>query len=315
MDGFGPMMVLTIAAGFLVGFSLILAVRAYVVSRGSVLQDRLAQVAMLGGRRTTVTRDDESTPALAVVERMLSPSDGDSHGQLRQRLIWAGYRGPRAMQRYFGTKVALTIALGTAVLLIDAFTLVPRAQIIAALLLAAVAGFHLPTLALQRRIERRQASIRRSLPDALDLLVSCVEAGLSLDSALGRVAPDFELAAPTLSAKLMTTRREIEAGLPRAECFRRLAGRNGVTELHSLAAVLVQTQMFGTGVGVALRVLANALRVDRMQKANERAFTVAVRLAFPLVLCLMPALFLLLTGGAVIRIGRSLLPVMTGGGM
>jgi tight adherence protein C len=167
-------------------------------------------------------------------------------------------------------------------------------------------GFFLPNLWISSRIQARRSVIDRGLPDALDLLVTCVEAGLGLDAALVRVAGDLELSWPLLSEELTLTFLEIKAGIARTEAFRRLFERTGADELKSLAATLAQAEMFGTSIATSLRVQASGLRVRRMYRAEERAAIVAVKMTVPLVLCILPALLAVVMGPAAVNIYNSL---------
>ena len=163
-------------------------------------------------------------------------------------------------------------------------------------------GFLVPNLWLRRRVQSRQADIDRGLPDALDLLVTCVEAGLGLDSALQRVALEIGLARPVLSEELTLTFLEVKAGVRRTDAFRRLADRTGVQDLKTLAATLNQTDIFGTSISRALRVQAEGMRIRRMQRAEERAAVLSVKMTMPLVLCFVPTLFVVLVGPAWVNI-------------
>jgi tight adherence protein C len=144
--------------------------------------------------------------------------------------------------------------------------------------------------------------IERSLPDAIDLLVTCVEAGLGLDAALSRVAEEITLAAPLLAAELKVTFLEIQASIPRRDAFRRLSERTGVEDLRQLSAVLTQTEMFGTSIARALRVHSEGMRIRRMQRAEEKAAMVGVKMTLPLILCILPTLMAVVLGPAVATI-------------
>jgi tight adherence protein C len=185
-----------------------------------------------------------------------------------------------------------------------------------AFLIAVVAfagGFYLPDLWLSSRTRARQTAIERGLPDALDLLVTCVEAGLGLDASLQRVADELRLAWRVLADELETTFLETKAGIPRVEGFRRLAARTGVRDLKSLAATLTQTEIFGTSVATALRIQAEGIRVRRMQRAEERAAYVSVKMTLPLILCILPSLLAIVVGPAIINVAHTLLPALGGG--
>jgi tight adherence protein C len=174
-------------------------------------------------------------------------------------------------------------------------------------------GFYSPNVWLRRRVKQRQMAIGKSLPDTLDLLVTCVEAGLGLDAALGRITSEIGLSAPELSSELRQTTMEIEAGVVRAEAFRRLAERTGLEELRSLSAMVIQTELFGTGIARALRVHSSSMRTRRTHRAEEEGATVAVKMMLPLILCILPSLFAVILGPAVVRIAQILLPSMSGG--
>ncbi len=172
-------------------------------------------------------------------------------------------------------------------------------------------GYYFPNVWLASRAKARQLAIERGLPDTLDLLVTCVEAGLGLDAALQRVAAETRLAWRVLGEELEQTFLEVKAGIPRVEAFRRLAHRTGVRELKSLSATLAQSQTFGTSVGLALRVQAEGVRVRRMQRAEELAGYVSVKMALPLTFCILPTLFAAILGPAIIKIA-AFLPTLGG---
>ena len=158
-----------------------------------------------------------------------------------------------------------------------------------------------------RMLRYRRAAARR-FADMLDLLVICLEAGLGIDAAIARVAADMTLHAPLLAAELQQVARELRAGAAREEALRAMALRTGLAELHTLATVLVQAERFGTGIAVSLRVHAAELRVRQRQAAEEKAARLALKLLFPLIFCIFPALLLVLLGPAMIQVRQALLP-------
>jgi tight adherence protein C len=248
---------------------------------------------------------------LARVAQVSGANDAEL-SQLRRRLVQAGLRGESALQYFLAAKVALALALPAAFLSVNA-TLphgVSLAGPIAVWL--CVGGFFLPNLWMSSRIASRQLLVERGLPDALDLLVTCVEAGLGLDAALVRVSSDLKISWPLLSSELDLTFLEIKAGIPRTEAFRRLYERTGVDELKSLAATLAQAEMFGTSIAVSLRVQASGLRTRRMYRAEERAAIVAVKMTVPLVLCILPSLLAVVMGPAAVNIYNALFVKMGG---
>src|SRR5262249_39799786 len=157
-------------------------------------------------------------------------------------------------------------------------------------------------------VTARQTELSRALPDTLDLLITCVEAGLGIEAALNRLTAEIGLSAPLLAGELRQTTMEIQAGMGRADAFRRLAERTGLEELRSLSAMLIQTEMFGTSIGRALRVHSSAIRVKRTHRAEEQGATVAVKMMLPLIFCILPSLFVIIMGPAVVRILHNMLP-------
>ncbi len=250
--------------------------------------------------------------ALAPLAKVAGVGSEGEMPRMRQQLAWAGYRGEYATQIYLASK--LILAFGA--LLGFAFVNASRAKPIpmALPIMAWVCGgaYFLPNLVVRVRGKARQTSIERALPDTLDLLVTCVEAGLGLDAGMQRVATETAHAFPLLSKELTLTHLEVNAGIPRVEALRRLAERTGVVEMRSLAATLAQTELFGTSVGDALRVQAEGMRIRRMQRAEEKAGYLAVKMTIPLVLLIFPAIFCVILGPAVVRIVRTLLPILGG---
>lgn len=232
--------------------------------------------------------------------------------RLQQRLSQGGLRAESAPTIYLASKVLLAIAglVGFAWLSAERAEPLPYAPLVA--ILAFSTGYYLPNAWLARRIGTRQLEIRRGLPDALDLLVTCVEAGLGLDQAMQRVAGELALAWPILSQELRLTHLEVNAGIRRMEAMRRLADRTGVSDLKSLAATLNQTEVFGTSIGGALRVQAESMRIQRMQRAEEKAAVISVKLMIPLVVCVLPSLIVVIIGPAIVNITTTLFPALQG---
>jgi len=170
---------------------------------------------------------------------------------------------------------------------------------------AGVAGVVLPGLFVDHRIAQRRKQIRNGLPDVLDLLIVCLEAGSSLDQSVVKASEELALAYPALAEELRVLSTETRAGKPRIEAFRNLAQRTTVDDVRALVAMLAQTDRFGTSVAQALRTLAADMRTRRRQSAEERANKVGVKLVFPLVLCLFPAFFVVVLGPALLSIMRA----------
>lgn len=227
--------------------------------------------------------------------------------RLRAQLSHAGYRGEHAVQAFLASKVLLaTVALVTLAFL-NTFRADPLPHVLVLAVFALGLAFFLPNLWLRSRAATRQGDIERALPDALDLLVTCVEAGLALDAAFQRVATELARAWPVLAEEMNLTYLEVKAGVVRAEAMRRLADRTGVMDLRSLSATLNQTEMFGTSVSSALRVQAEGMRIKRSQRAEEKAAFLAVKMTLPLAFCFLPCLFSVILGPAAINIMNTLL--------
>lgn len=232
------------------------------------------------------------------------PKSPSEMGKMQLRLVHAGFRRHDAVPIFFGLRAGCAL-LCFAVM---ATPLVGRPSIPLALA-AAAAGYLLPAIVLARIARRRRHRIRLAAPDALDLLVVSVEAGLGLDQAIQRVGEELALVHPELSEDLRLINFELRAGKARAEALHNLAARTGVDDLASLVAVLVQTDKFGTSVAQALRVHSDVLRTKRRQRAEEAAAKTAVKMVFPLVICIFPAIWIVTIGPAAIKFVEILGPM------
>jgi tight adherence protein C len=219
-----------------------------------------------------------------------------------KRLVQAGYWSPEAPKIFFGTRVALTASLAFGSIAIGAL-LDARlsATFVVALWLGGL-GWVAPSWHVLRRAQLRRAEIQAALADALDLLVACVEAGMGLNQALVRVAEEVRNVSESLSEELSMVNLEIRAGTPRDQALRNLGERTGCEDVEALVSMLIQTERFGTSVGRALRVQASTLRQKRRQRAEEAAAKTTIKLVFPLVLFVFPALFVVILGPAVIQV-------------
>lgn len=223
----------------------------------------------------------------------------------RALLMQAGYRDPNHLTIYFGVRALL--AFGGLVFVLATGVGLNSPMMIVALPLG---GYMLPRFMLKRMIRNRQQRIRLGLPDALDLTVICVEAGLGLDQALQRVGEDLRHAHPELSDEFRLVNLELRAGKPRADALRNLAERTGVDDLKSLVAVLIQTDRFGTSIAQALRVHSDSLRTERRQRAEEAAAKTTIKMVPVLVLFVFPSMFFVSLGPAAIQLIRYFLPEM-----
>jgi tight adherence protein C len=232
------------------------------------------------------------------------PNSPKEMSKLQLRLVQAGYRQSEALHVFLGIRVGC--GLGAFAFCMSSLIVRPSLGLA---LPAMAMGYVIPGMVLARMAKKRQHRIRLSLADALDLLVVSVEAGLGLDQAMARVAQELSLAYPDLSSELRLVNLELLAGKSRSEALRNLADRTGVDDLSSLVAMLVQTDKFGTSVANSLRVFSDTLRTKRRQRAEEAAAKTGVKMVFPLVLCIFPAIWIVTIGPAVIRFVRVLLPV------
>jgi len=227
-------------------------------------------------------------------------------------LVTAGYRNPKAVMILAGTKFVLALALPLSMLLFrpDSVRLwTPTASILLYVALAMV-GYYAPQLWLHLRIRERKRRISEGFPDALDLIVVCLESGLGLGPAIQRVGEEIKLVHKQLSDELHVLSFELRTGLPRQQALRNLGIRTGVDDVKSLMAVLIQTDRFGTSVGDALRVYSDHMRKTRQFRAEELANKLPIKLLFPLIFCIFPSFFVILMGPAVITLMRVLLPAL-----
>ena len=250
-----------------------------------------------GGSVSLTDRPDAMAKRVAT----FVPKSPKEMGRLARRLSRAGFRQPRAAVYFAAAEIILPIAL--ALLAISTFGMY-RGTIYA--LLAAGVGYALPGFWLALQTSKRQKQIQNGLPDALDLLIVCVEAGAGLDAAIVKASEELAISYPALAEEMQLITTETRAGKPRLEAFKNFAARTGVDDVRSLVAMLVQTDKFGTSIAQALRTHAATARTKRRQRAEERAAKLGVKLVFPLVFCLFPALYVVVLGPAVIKIMENL---------
>jgi len=242
--------------------------------------------------------------------RLSVPTDGWETSPARLRFINAGWRAPSVPGLFYAGKTALTVGLPLIV-----YIALPhnndRAMSMTFLYLigSAAIGYYLPDVILNRRIANRQREIFESFPDALDLMVVCVEAGLAMDAALARVGNEIGLKSPVLADELQLVTLELRAGSAKEKALRNLALRTGVEDVDALAKMLIQAERFGTSIGTALRVQSDQLRTRRRQMIEEQAAKIATKLLFPLIFCIFPALLVVLLGPAMLQIMRSVMTV------
>lgn len=220
-----------------------------------------------------------------------------------RQLTYAGFRSPNALQFFYFIKVLLALSLPALVLLVTMwFPQLPTSEILFYMVVSAGVGIIAPNYVLKRLMERRLLALRHGFPDALDLLVVCVESGLGLSAAIQRVADEIVVSHGELARELSLVNAETRAGVDRSVALRNLADRTGLDDIRGLVSLLIQTMRFGTSVADALRVYSDEFRDRRLQKAEEEAAKIGTKLIFPLVLCLFPSFFTVAIGPAVIRL-------------
>jgi len=229
---------------------------------------------------------------------------------MQRRLIRAGIRNENALKILYGSKVALGILLPVLAGISIAGYNTDSGNKFAVTLVAAAVGFFGPNEYVRRMAARRQHQIARGLPNALDLLVVCVESGLGLDQAVLQVSKELDKAHPEISEEFGFVTLELKAGKRRVEALRNLAERTGVDDLKKLVAVLIQADRFGTGIATSLRGHADFMRVQARQVAEEKAAKLGVKLIFPIFFCILPSLFVVAVGPVVMKIMRELIPMM-----
>jgi tight adherence protein C len=241
--------------------------------------------------------------------KRVAPKQSKDYRQMRPRFLKAGFRRETAPAIFWGTKCLLAICLPMCFLLLRLVVFGPLSIAMTGgiCLYLALMGFFLPDIWLRIRIARRRERIFKGFPDALDLLVVCVEAGMGIDSAINRVAEEMKISNKTLSDELKLLNLEIRAGKTRRDALKDLAMRTDLQEVESLATLLIQTEKFGTNVAQTLRVYSDMFRTKRYQRAEEIAAKMPIKMVIPLAFFIFPSLFVVLLGPAAINIYKVLL--------
>jgi len=287
--------------------SLLIAGAALAFAPGQVgtIERRLGEIAGAPARPADADPDHESR-MVRTLKRLGNavPKSPSEMGKLRQRLVTAGYRSTEAVIIFFGVRLGFALICFA----LFAMPIVFRPTLLGALT-ACFFGYLMPGLVLARMAKRRQHRIRLGLPDVLDLLVVSVEAGLGLDQAIQRVGEELAFAHKDLSDELRLINLELRAGKARSEALHNLGERTGVDEVISLVAMLAQTDKFGTSVAQSLRVHSETTRTKRRQRAEEAAAKTGVKMVFPLVFCIFPAIWVVTIGPAAIKFVQILFPM------
>lgn len=297
---------MTIALLFLIALgvtSMAVAAYTFVIDRRrqTLVERALGVTDAEASRRSAILSASKKQRGASVLRQLPA---GLENSKFTQKLVYAGYDGPLAPAIFAAARLATLVLIPTAVGL--PLVRAPLPLLLVLIPGAALIAWILPIAILERMARARQDRIRQGLPDALDLLVVCVEAGISLDAAILRVAKELSITYGDLSRELLVVNRKTNAGVTREEAIRGLWSRTGVDDLRSLSTSLIQTEKWGTSITKVLRVSAMTLRRKRRQRAEKRVALAPVKMTFPLVTMILPALFIIILGPAVLQVITSL---------
>jgi tight adherence protein C len=303
--GFGSATTPTIAFVLIVGAAaclLVFGVSTLVSNATDPVRRRIAEATDVG-RESRKHRPVDFTRFIDPVAKYVLPKRDEERESTQRRLVQAGIRSPHALRHFYGIKAALAITLPVVMLMGSRWApQLSDSTIVFLAILVAFLGVRLPDVVLSKLRQGRIKRLRNGFPDALDLLVVCVESGLGLVPAIERVARELEISHPELARELVLVNAEIRAGVERPAALRNLASRTGVEDIGGLVGLLIQTIRFGTSVAEALRVYSEEFRDKRTQKAEEQAAKIGTKMIFPLVTCFFPSFFIVAVGPAAIRI-------------
>jgi tight adherence protein C len=276
-----------------------------ILTRRSVILERLDQLTPKAPTLLSTPPSDGKMKNIFTWLGNLMPVSGKEQSQHVKMLVAAGYKKD-SVYVFYGCKIFFVVALPAIYILVYSLTRENLAQLSTLLIIVAlvIAGFLLPTYWLRYKLNKRQTEIFHTLPDMLDLLTVCVEAGLSMDSALIKATETPQFMANPLAMEIRIASREARAGKPRAEALRDMAERTMVDDVKSFVSMLSQTEKFGTSLSQALRVHSDSLRTKRRQIAEEAAAKTSIKLIFPLALFIFPALLVVILGPAIIQINK-----------
>ncbi len=260
-----------------------------------------------GGQSIPLSREARGQRLLQRLGRGLTPTSSEKKVQAADKLARIGYRSPGATDLFFSIKVlgALGLPLGTTILIL-LFQLMPLKSAVPLIALTVPIGLIFPDYWLTKKWQKRQAALRRSLPDALDMLVVCTQAGMGLNAAIQRVAMEMDIQHPELADELNTTMLHMGAGMDSRTALQELAKRTGLEEMRSLVSTLQQAMRYGSSVGDTLRAYAEEMRNKRLEYAQEQAAKVGVKMLIPIALCMLPAVMLVVMGPPMIKLMEGL---------
>jgi tight adherence protein C len=309
-------LILIIVLTFLLASSLAFYVQYALLRRRSPLSDRLADLEKTnpfkayGESILTGQQETNIEKVFEPLSRLIPKSSGEVSAT-RKKLMRAGYRNKSAITIFYGIKVVVIILAPLLLFLASRFRGMATENLFFSLFACVGAGYIIPDFILSTRVKARQERIQLSLPDALDLMVVCVEAGLGLDQAILKTSEELRVTHPDICDELNLVNLELRAGKPRKEALKNLADRTGVDDINGLVSMLIQTDRFGTSIAQSLRVHSDSLRTKRRQRAEERAHKVSVKLVFPLVFLIFPAMFVIILGPGIIKIIQQLFPAIS----
>jgi tight adherence protein C len=308
---------------FLAVFMSVVAIATVIAGRSPV-ERRLAgqgvdALVVEAGKEETLRRHEREAPwnkLLGVLEKHLAPSESKAISILRQRMIHAGFFAPTALRNYLIIRVICTVGFPTAFIVWMAVvpTGIPINMSFIFLGVLAFVGYILPRAVLDRKVQMRQTAVQEGFPDALDMMVVCVEAGLGLDASFNRVGTQMAPSYPVLAQHFGVVALELRAGKSREEALRGFATRVGLPEINSFVTLMVQSDQLGTSIAQTLRVHSEEMRIKRMLRAEEKAHRLPVMLAIPLVVGILPCMMTVALLPSIIRIMRVLLPTLSGNG-
>ena len=285
-------------------------VLATIANRPTKAEDRLKRMVdrsrqdadRLRSTREKANLQEKVARAASKLAAPMQPKGEEQVGKIRVQLLNAGFRHPKAVQVFLGAKVLCLLAgLAVTIPMVLSSGLQGPSALMRVVMVSGLL-FYLPGVVISQKRKKRQSAIFLGLPDALDLMVVCVEAGLGFDAALRRVTTELAEAAPVLCDELNIVNFQIQMGRARRDALRDLGVRTGVEDVRALAAVIIQAEKFGSSIGGALRVQSDSMRLRRRQMAEEKAAQTAVKIMIPLVMFIFPGVFVVLVGPAAIKI-------------
>jgi len=288
----------------------VVAVSEFVPARDRNISRKLAELEEIASTRTVAqkrrrqTKREQLEVWLETLGEKVAEGQEDV-GPIREKLLQAGYRSPRAVPLYFSLRIVSLVSGALLIAVLAPVMSLSGTRLLVWVGAAAAAGWILPGGGLSRKVRMRQKELQKALPDTLDMLVVCVEAGLGLNQAIVRVSDEVEHISEAMSEELQIVNLEIRAGSPREEALRHLGTRTGLKDIQGLVAMLIQTDRFGTSIAQALRVHSDDLRMKRRQRAEEAAAKTTIKLVIPLAIFVFPAMFVVILGPAVLNIMES----------